>query len=200
MKMKQAILGCIAGALMLSGCTLLQVKVNVVGERTALENQVMGTYHALDREMLLLSSVRGIDPKGRIKTPPAESRDKKDVIAAMQVMDFYLDDIQVFKASGRVGENNRGLLEIFPTDRTGKTGATDGLPADARQYSAAEFNEIVQNVNQARQVVMQRVIDTNENLSRDDMPEIEKIFGKLNAENAKPGESFQTADDRWETR
>ena len=38
-----------------AGCTLAQVKVDVVSERTSLENQVLGTYNALDREMLLVA-------------------------------------------------------------------------------------------------------------------------------------------------
>ena len=52
-------------------------------------------------------------------------------------------------------------------------------------------------VNQSREVIMQRVIDMNENLTGKDLPDIRKIFGKLNAENARPGEKFQTEDGTW---
>ncbi|HMA67919.1 MAG TPA: hypothetical protein VKO20_08875, partial [Desulfosalsimonadaceae bacterium] len=39
--------------LLLSACTLAQVDVEMVSERTALENQVLGTYNSLDAQMLL---------------------------------------------------------------------------------------------------------------------------------------------------
>lgn len=188
---------CLVMLFVLSGCTLFEVKVNVVSERTSLENQVLGSYHSLDQDMLLLSSVRGIDPKGRIKTPPPKSQDKKDVIAAMQVIDFYDDDIKTFKQLGWLGENNQGFLEQFPMD---KTAVKEELKASAERYKEGEFKEIASNVNQSRQIVMQRVIDMNENLTQNDMPEIEKIFGKLNAENAGKGEKIQNPEGTWQTK
>lgn len=185
------------GFAIVSGCTLLDVKVNVVSERTSLENQVLGSYHSLDQEMLLLSSVRGIDPKGRIKTPQPASQDKKDVIAAMQVIDFYADDIRLFKASGWLGENNRGLLAFFPME---KNKLSEALKREVSRYSDAEFKSITETVNQSRKAVMQRVIDMNPNLSERDMPEIEKVFGKLNVENAKDGERIQLPEGAWKTK
>lgn len=182
---------------LMAGCTLFEVKVNVVSERTSLENQVLGSYHSLDQDMLLLSSVRGIDPKGKIKTAAPASQDKKDVIAAMQVIDFYADDIKLFKQSGWLGENNKGFLTPFAMD---KEKIKEELKAEVLRYSEEEFKKITDSVNHSRQAVMQRVIDMNENLSEKDMPEIEKIFGKLNAENALPGEKFQLPEGAWKTK
>ena len=185
------------GFVIFPGCTLLNVKVNVVSERTSLENQVLGSYHSLDQEALLVSSVRGVDPKGRIKTPPPASQDKKDVIAAMQVIDFYADDIRLFKASGWLGENNRGLLSSFPME---KNTLDEALKREVARYSEAEFKTITDAVNQSRKAVMQRVIDMNTTLSEKDMPEIEKVFGKLNAQNAKEGERVQLPEGSWKTK
>ncbi|HKK67753.1 MAG TPA: hypothetical protein VJ946_06055, partial [Bacteroidales bacterium] len=54
----------------LSGCTLAKVDVEMVSERTALENQVLGSYNSLDSQMLLAASVRGVDATGNISRPP----------------------------------------------------------------------------------------------------------------------------------
>ena len=43
----------LAALIAVQGCTLASVNVEVMSERTALENQILGTYNALDREMLL---------------------------------------------------------------------------------------------------------------------------------------------------
>jgi len=59
--MKRIIL---AAMIMIQGCTLAKVNVEVVSERTTLENQILGTYNSLDREMLLAASVRGVDENG----------------------------------------------------------------------------------------------------------------------------------------
>jgi len=55
-------------------------------------------------------------------------------------------------------------------------------------------------VNAARKVVMQRVIEINENLTEDDLVNIQKLFGKLNAENALLEEKIQTDAGTWTTK
>ena len=87
-----------------------------------------------------------------------------------------------------------GLIEILSTD-------IKIVPEEFENftsvYKTEEFKSMVQNVNDARQVIMQRVIDMNENLSEKDLPEIQRVFGKLNAENALAGEMIQNRDGKW---
>ena len=176
------------------GCSLAEVKVEVMSERTALENQVLGTYNALDREMLLVASVRGVDSRGRIKKPARQSQEHKDAVTAMQVLSFHADDLQAFKQLGWVGENIQGLVEIFQMN---KADIPESLKDISERFQLEEFNHVVSQINESREIIMHRVIDMNENLSQDDMPEIRRIFGKLNTENALPGEKVQQPDGSW---
>jgi hypothetical protein len=180
--------------LVLAGCTLAQVKVDVVSERTALENQVLGTYNALDTEMLLVASVRGVDSAGRIQEPPRRSGEAGDAMQAMQVLAFHEDDLQAFKRLGWVGENAEGLVTPFPLAREG---APDDLKEFARRYGDDEFRAVVGEINRAREVVMQRVIALNEDLAASDLPRVRRVFGKLNAESALPGEKIQLEGGAW---
>jgi len=177
-----------------SGCTLAKVNVEVLSERTALENQVLGTYNALDREMLLVASVRGVDSEGNIKPSRPKSREQQDAISAIQLIDFHSDDISNFKKLQWVGENNTGMLEKFTMDK-------ESIPNDLQKFSGrfsnAEFSSIIDQVNSARMVIMQRVIDMNENLRDKDMPEVRKIFAKLNVDNALSGEKIQNENGEW---
>ncbi len=179
------------------GCTLAQVDVDVVSERTSLENQVLGTYNALDREMLLLASVRGVDADGEIRQPPKHSREHKDAVTAMQVLSFHEDDLIAFKRLRWVGENNEGLLTPFAMDR-------ENPPEDLRdfalRYGEEEFNAVVGESNGARDLIMTRVIETNENLTAADMPEIRRIFARLNAEKAADGTRIQGEDGNWSVK
>ena len=177
-----------------SGCTLAKVNVEVLSERTALENQVLGTYNALDREMLLVASVRGVDSEGNIKPSRPKSREQQDAISAIQLIDFHSDDISNFKKLQWVGENNTGMLEKFTMDQ-------ESIPKDLQKFSgrfsSAEFSSIIDQVNSARMVIMQRVIDMNENLRDEDMPEVRKIFAKLNVDSALSGEKIQNENGEW---
>jgi uncharacterized protein YdbL (DUF1318 family) len=194
--MKNALLMLTAAALC-AGCTLAQVKVDVVSERTSLENQVLGTYNALDREMLLVASVRGVDTEGRVQAPPRQSRDQQDVLLAMQVLSFHEDDLQAFKQLGWVGENKEGRLTVFPMT---KEKMPEELKEFAERYQEGEFKSVVEKINAAREVVMQRVIALNETFTEADLPAVRSVFAKMNAENARPGEKYQTEDGTWKVK
>ncbi|MDQ7834057.1 MAG: DUF1318 domain-containing protein [Humidesulfovibrio sp.] len=178
----------------LSGCTLAEVKVNVASERTSLENQILGSYNSLSEETLLVASVRGVDPLGRIQTPPRKSREQQDAITAMQVTSFHADDVDAFKRLGWVGEDNKGLLTGFPLTRDN---APDDLKDFAARYQQNEFNAVLAEVNRARDTIMRRAIETNASLTQADLPKVRGVFAKLNEDTAKPGEKVQTPDGAW---
>ena len=183
--------------ILMFGCTLAEVKVEVLSERTALENQVLGTYNSLDQEMLLAASVRGVDSSGQIQRPPKRSQEYQGTLAAMQVQAFHADDIETFKRLGWVGENNTGLLTIFSTQ---KDQVSEDLKAFVQRYTNDEFNSVIEQINNARKTVMYRVVEMNENLTDADLPKIQKIFWKMNIENALPGEKIQNEGGTWETK
>ena len=177
-----------------AGCTLADVRVNVVSERTALENQVLGSYNALSQDMLFAASVRGVDPSGRIRTPPKKSQGQQDALGAMQTLNFHADDVDAFKRLGWVGEDREGLLTPFPLTR-------DKVPDDLKdfvlRYQEKEFQGVIQEVNACREVVMRRVIEVNEGFTVEDLPRVRQVFAKMNRENAKKGEKIQLDDGTW---
>jgi len=176
------------------GCTLANINVEVMSERTALENQILGTYNAIDKEMLLLASVRGVDFMGNIKRPPKHSKDYQEAVSAMQVIAFHSDDLQAFKQLGWIGENNQGMLTIFPMQ---KINVPNELKNFSENYSQNEFEYVISQLNQSRDAIYKRIIDLNENLSDKDLPKIKQISARLNAENARQGEKIQRIDGSW---
>jgi uncharacterized protein YdbL (DUF1318 family) len=180
--------------MILSGCTLAEVKVNVASERTSLENQILGSYNSLSEETLLVASVRGVDPLGRIQPPPRKSREQQDAVTAMQVLSFHADDVDAFKRLGWVGEDNQGLLKAFGISRDK---APDELKDFAARYGQQEFDSVLGDVNAAREVVMRRAVETNASLTQADMPKVRAVFAKLAADTARPGDRLQTPDGGW---
>ena len=179
---------------LLAGCTLAKVKVDVASERTTLENQVLGSYNALSDEVLLVASVRGVDPLGRIESPPRRSGEGQAAAEAVQVLAFHADDVDAFKRLGWAGEDNRGRLAAFPLDRSK---VPPELKDFVERFRQAEFEAVLKAVNAAREAVMRRVVETTPGFSAADLDRVRAVFGKLNAENAQPGERIQTADGAW---
>ncbi len=194
MKRHAAAAVCLSCALGLAGCTLADVKVNVASERTSLENQILGSYNSLSEETLLVASVRGVDPLGRIQAPPKKSQEQQDAIAAMQVLSFHADDVDAFKRLGWVGEDNQGLLKSFGLTRD-KT--PDELKDFSARYRQQEFDSVLREVNAAREVVMRRAIETNAQLTRADLPKVRAVFAKLAADTSQPGDRLQNPDGAW---
>lgn len=196
MKRLLAAIPCLAALLAsgLTGCTLAEVKVNVASERTSLENQILGSYNSLSEETLLVASVRGVDPLGRIQAPPKKSQEQQDAVAAMQVLSFHADDVDAFKRLGWVGEDNQGRLSALGMER-GK--APDDLKDFAAHYGQKEFDSVLREVNAAREVVMRRAIETNANLTPADLPKVRAVFAKLAADTARPGDRLQNPDGGW---
>ncbi|OGR40512.1 MAG: DUF1318 domain-containing protein [Desulfovibrionales bacterium GWA2_65_9] len=178
----------------LSGCTLAEVKVNVASERTSLENQILGSYNSLSEETLLVASVRGVDPLGRIQTPQPKSREQQDAITAMQVLSFHADDVEAFKRLGWVGEDNQGLLTGFAL---GRDNAPDELKDFATRYRQQEFDSVLAEVNRARETVMRRAIETNASLTQADLPKVRAVFAKLAEDTARPGAKLQASNGTW---
>lgn len=183
--------------LIVSGCTLAKVDVNVVSERTSLENQVLGSYNSLSEDMLLVASVRGVSPTGKIDAPPKHTPEQVDATKAMETIAFHADDIEIFKRFGWVGENQEGLLSSFV--REVPKVSSEELKSFAANYTEAEFQQVIKEVNQSRETLMMRVVQTNENFTVKDLPAIRKVFAKLNRQNSAPGSKVQEVDGQWVT-
>ena len=169
---------------LLAGCGGPLVGVTVVDERTALENQVLGTYQELNQEVLLVASVRYIDPKGKLQPTPEIPQGKKKVIRAIQRASFNKDDIDQFKRQGILGENNEGGLTLL---------AADKVEADKKAF----VDNLVQEENADRTIIMQRVIETNEKLSEKDLPRVQKMFAALNRDKARVNDMIQLDSGEW---
>lgn len=181
--------------LLLAGCTLAKVDVNVVGERTSLENQVLGSYNSLNEDLLLVASVRGVSPTGKIENPPRRSPEQQDATRALQTLAFHADDLESFKRLGWAGENREGLVTAFP--RTPPKTVPADLQSFVTLYSDAEFKQVIEEVNESREVLMRRVIQTNENFTEKDLPAIRKVFAGINRKNSPPGTRVQAEDGSW---
>jgi hypothetical protein len=173
--------------LLLSGCSGPLLEVTLVDERTALENQVLGSYAELNQDVLLLTSVRGIDPQGKVIERKPLPQGRQEVIRSMQRAAFNLDDLERYKRSGIIGENNQGGVTLLTPEKVETT-------------LAPFVKNLVKEENADREVIMQRIIQTDENLSAKDLPQVRKIFSAMNRDKAYEGVPIQAEDGKWQNK
>jgi len=169
-------------ALIFAACTIHTPEMKFTGEKTALENQILGTYNQVREDVWMVASVRAANPDSQITL----SDEKRAVLTAIQNREFNKDDVDEFKRDGAAGENARGFLEIRSLPRLEKD-------ADYRKL----VEEIVAEENRDRRIIMQRIVDINPAAQATGVTEVEKVFAKLNRDGARPGEWTQLPEGEW---
>lgn len=166
--------------LALAACSVKAPELNVTGEKTALENQVLGSYQQIENDSWLIASARAVGAAPANVTAGG----KKEVLDAVQNRKFNKDEVDELKAGHVVGENNHGLLQPLAHPRY------DGDPA-FRLY----VDQIVGEENSDRMIIYERVMTVSQ--SGGDAAKGHEIFAKLNFDSSAPGTMIQAADGTW---
>lgn len=163
-------------------CSVRAPEVTVTGEKTALENQVIGTYELIEGDTWMIASTRGATQG----TSQKMSVDKREVLEATQNRKFNKDDINEFKRDGVIGENSRGFLKIRETDHYNNDG----------KYKRT-VDEIMAEENRDREIIYARVLQVNEDAAEAGQEKVYEIFAKLNHDTSEPGTWLQLPDGTW---
>ncbi|OPZ81413.1 MAG: hypothetical protein BWY77_00654 [bacterium ADurb.Bin431] len=167
-------------SLALLRCTVRAPELNVTGEKTALENQVLGAYQQIESDSWLIASARAVGAT----SSAVVSGSKKEVIDAVQNRKFNKDEVDELKADKVVGENNRGLLQPLAHPRY------DGDP-EYRLY----VDQIIEEENNDRLIIYERVLTINQTSA--EAARANEVFAKLNFDNSAPGTMIQNPDGTW---
>ena len=166
----------------IAGCSIKAPEVHVTGEMTALEKEVLGTYQEMEEDTWMIASTRAARGDSEVRISP----EKRKVLDALQEQKFNKDDIDEFKRKGYVGEDNNGFLAVRPSE---------SLEDDEAQLAFVQ--EIVEEENVDREIIMERVIELNDSLQKTKRDEILGIFAKMNQEGSPQGTWIQRADGTW---
>lgn len=167
---------------MVTGCAIKAPEVHITGEKTALEREVVGTYHEMEEDTWMIASTRSTKGEGDVKISP----EKKKVFEALREQKFNKDDIEEFKKEGYIGEDNQGLIQVRPSEK---------IKSDSELTNLIQA--IVQEENRDREIIMGRVIELNDSLKKSNRQEILNIFARMNQENSIKGTWIQKGDGSW---
>ncbi len=163
-------------------CSIKAPEVQVTGEKTALEREVIGTYHEMEEDTWMVASARTARGEDKVKISP----EKRKVLDALQEQKFNKDDIDAFKRQAYVGENNQGFLEVRPSRELGSNPETGKLVED-----------IIREENADREIIMGRVIELNDALKKAVRDDVMGIFARMNQDNSPSGTWIQRPDGTW---
>lgn len=152
-----------------------------VDQKTQLENQILGSFEALQDDLILIASVRG-EGQQRTDLSPA----KREALMAMMNRQFNLDDVNDLRARGVAGEKRDGLLVFLETDRTRQDSAF-----------AAFARRIIEEENRDRGIIMNRVIAMNPSLGPEDLPTVRRMMHTLALESAPAGTLVESPNGGW---
>ncbi len=175
-----------------SGCStpLVDVDLSVVGEKTALEKQVLGTYHALGEDLLIYGSVRGVDEDGGLKLAPPATASQRAAFAAMRDREYNRDDVERILRAGVAGEASTGMLVV----------RDEAKLDDIDRLSREQVQALIGEENESREAILGRLVETTPELADAQRSEIVKIFAELNRDTAPKGAWVQNPQGVWEQR
>lgn len=168
-----------------SGCAF---NFEITSQRTALENQVLGSYQEMDDDLVLVTSVRSLDSEGKKKEIDVSDLQQRAIVAR-QNQEFNRDDVDELKQAQILGEANDGQLVILP--------AGIGLVEKATEAQSKLARSLVDEENKDREVVWRRIVQSNENLTEEDLPDVRRTFAKMQRESAQKGVWLQAEDGKW---
>jgi hypothetical protein len=168
--------------ILLQQCSVKAPEVQITGEKTALENQVLGTYQQIENDAFVIASTRSMESANSATL----SSQKQQVLESVQNRKFNKDDIDELKRARVVGENNKGFLTLFPNERYNQD-------SDYKRM----VDELIAEENRDREVIYERVIAINELASDTDEKKLDDIFAKLQFDNSETGTRIQQPDGTW---
>jgi len=154
--------------------------INITGEKTALERQLIGEYHELEQDAWVTSTVM-TPSKGNRK---AVINADEELMNAIQIRELNSDIIRLYKDRGLIGEQNNGYIAIVDEKKLQSLQESDAI------------RTIVQQENNARSIIFVKSSGaTKSNETKAIQFAVE--FAKEQHAKAKKGDWIQNNDGRW---
>ncbi|MCD6578238.1 DUF1318 domain-containing protein [bacterium] len=163
----------------ITSCTVKIPDIKITGEKTALENQVLGEYSKIKEDAWMVASERG---GGKIKI----TADRKEVVEAVRDREFLKDDINELKLKGYLGETPSGLIRIVDPEKISKL--------EKKEKNLIEL--LLKKENKARTLIMQRIIETDAKF-KSSPKKVYQAFFLMNLEDSPENTYYKNKKNKW---
>jgi len=168
-----------------SCCIIAPPAINLTGEKTVIERQIVGDYMELEKDAWTVSSVKTNTGK---KNVSGKTSGDEELFKLLKVREFHFEKIKDYKSEGAIGEGNTGYIQYMETKKY------ESSPADKKTLLT-----VIEEENKVRKEIFKRSIS----LSKGSAPAKGEIdsFGKTFAEEqrglATKDEWIQETSGNW---
>jgi uncharacterized protein YdbL (DUF1318 family) len=176
----------------LTGCkstpsclTVVPPEINLTGEKTVIERQIVGDYMELEKDAWTVSSIR--TTVGKTEGSSQGSGDP-EIIKAIKVREFHAGKIRDYKTEGAIGETSSGYVSYIDT---------------AQYESSPELQKVLLSVieeeNRARRDIFIKTLTKSggKEPSKNEIDSFGKIFSEEQRALAQKGDWIQENSGKW---
>ncbi|PID26909.1 MAG: hypothetical protein CR982_07625 [Candidatus Cloacimonadota bacterium] len=159
-------------------CTIKMPEIQITGERTTLEKQILGEYMEIEDKQWFLISERSVSNKD------FEIGKNRKMIEAIRKRIFLRDEIKEFKIKGYIGEDITSLVAVISPKKLEKLSKKDR----DRIYF------VVDEENMARSII---ILTLSESYIKRD---VKRAFYNLNIDTSPEGSFYRDSNGDWEKK
>jgi len=159
--------------------------INLTGERTVTERQVIGEYRELEEDAWIVSSAQTSVAHGRSQQMVVTGDEV--LFRALKIREFHREKIMEYKEKGAIGEGNDGLLHYI------QNSYYENRPERKKQLLT-----VIEEENRARKTIFKRSMSAvDEEVDDARMDAFARRFAEEQRSMAQKGEWIQSENGRW---
>jgi len=169
-----------------SCCLISPPEISLTGEKTSIENQIIGEYREIEPEAWLEASV--LSSVSDHKKTDFSSPAGQELYQAFKIRRNLADQVRLYKTAGFLGENNQGFLEFRP------------LPIMKKNKEEhSRIIKIIKEENKARFTVFKNILrlNTNQVPAKEQITFFGQEFAKEQKALAQKGDWWQKDSGEW---
>jgi uncharacterized protein YdbL (DUF1318 family) len=170
---------------MFCGCTISQPKIELTGEKSVIERQVIGDYRELEKDAWIVSSVK--TSVQRQAGERYEVPEDEDLYRALKMREYNKDRLRDYKNDGAVGEGIDGYIKYISNDKY-----------DASPSMKKVVSNIIGDENNARKTIFTKTVTASgKNTEKSEIDAVAGKFARQQRDLALQNDYIEIETDKW---
>ena len=169
--------------------TIVPPKIQITGEKTVIEKQIIGEYRELEKDAWVISSIR--TTVQRTHGSSTASASDPELFKALKIREYHTEKLRTYKDNGAVGEANNGYVVYIANKKY-----------EADESEKAVLLKVIEEENKARKTIFIRSLFSVKNEEPDD--EAVELFGRIfsqdQASSAIKNDWIQNKSGEWDRK
>lgn len=177
-----------AAVALLSGCVIAPPEIRLTGEKTLVENQIIGEYREIEDDAWTVSSVKtGVQRQQGARSLSGDDK----FVEAMKIRELNAPLVRAYKNEGAVGESADGFLSYMKIDKYEKD-----------HESRSALKTLIDDENRARRTVFERslVSTGTANPSESDIAFMGRKFAVDEQTRSLVNDWIQVSNGKWQRK